>query len=148
MSAIAVATMSDCDTFAHEFRTRWAAPTADRLCELLHEDVRLVQPASPPVVGRENARRMFTGLFNWLPDMRGEVDQWRGADNLLYIEFRLMATIGGQHVEWPAVDRFTLRDNLAAERVSFFDPSALMGAILQHPSTWPGYLRTRKTAAR
>lgn len=140
--------MSECDAFAREFRALWDAPTADGLAAMLQPDVRLVQPASPTVVGRENARQMFHALLSWLPDLRGEVNSWSGSGDLLFIEFRLMATVGGRRVEWPVVDRLRLRNGLVQERVSYFDPSALVGAVLRHPSTWLGYLRTRRASAR
>ena len=49
----------------------WAAPAVDRFVALLHPDVRLLQPVTKPMVGREAARREFARLLRFLPDMRG-----------------------------------------------------------------------------
>lgn len=141
-------TTNDWEAFAREFGARWAAPTPEKLCELLQPDVRLIQPAAPIIVGRENARKMFAALFAWLPDMHAEVDRSGGGGDVVFIEFRLIATLGGKQVEWPVVDRFVLRHNLAAERASFFDPSTLLAAVLRHPTTWPGFLRLRRASGR
>jgi len=135
---------NDCAAFVRMFAEAWDKPTPDKLCGALCDDVRLVQPAAPPIVGRDKAHKSFIALLRWLPDLRGEVDRWCGEDDILFIEFRLMATIGGQFIEWPVIDRFILRDGLAAERVSYFDPTPLITATLRHPSAWWGYYRTRR----
>ena len=139
-------TSNDYEAFTRRFREVWSAPTPDKLCQMLQPEVRLIQPAAPMVVGRTNARRMFAALLAWLPDLHAEVDHSSGRGDVVFIEFRLIATIGRRQVEWSLVDRFLLIENLVAERVSFFDPSTLVGAILRHPSKWPGYLRVRSAS--
>ena len=64
-------------------------------------------------------------------------DRWSGAGNVLFIEFRLRATIGGRPFEWPVVDRFVLRDDgKAVERVTYFDSLPLLAAAAARPSGW------------
>ena len=58
----------DVGDVARMFAEAWAAPQVDRFVALLAEDVVLLQPVTPPVVGRAAARTEFTRLLRWLPD--------------------------------------------------------------------------------
>lgn len=123
--------------FVEGFRRFWSAPSLDGFSSLLSPDVKLVQPLAPPMRGLEEVRRGFATIFAWLPDLRAEVDRWSASGNVVFIEFRLRATIGGRAFEWPVVDRFVLReDGLAVERVTYFDPLRLLGAAATRPSGW------------
>jgi len=102
--------------FVEGFRRYWSAPSLDGLSALLAPDVTLVQPLAPRMRGLDEVRRQFGAIFAWLPDLRAEVDRWSSAGNVVFIEFRLRATIGGRPFEWPVVDRFLLRDDGASRR--------------------------------
>ena len=123
--------------FVDGFRRFWSAPSLDGFATVLAPDVKLVQPLAPPMRGLDAVRRTFRPIFVWLPDIRGEVERWSSNGNVVFIEFRLLATIGGRPFEWPLVDRFCLRDDgKAVERVSYFDPLPLLAAAAARPSGW------------
>src|SRR5262249_13376051 len=103
------ATMDRAAAFVEGFRRFWSAPSLDGLPDLLAADAKLVQPLAPVMHGLDEVRRQFGPIFAWLPDLRGEVDRWSAAGDVVFIEFRLRATLGGRHFEWPVVDRFLLR---------------------------------------
>ena len=128
--------------FVAKFERFWAAPSADAMGTLLTDDVLLVQPLSRPMRGLVAAQAEFANIFRWVPDMRAEVDDWCAWDDRLFIEFRLSGTYGRRRVEWPAVDRFCLRGDLACERISYFDPSPILRAVLGQPSAWVSLLRS------
>jgi len=143
MSVAEVSAMSDAEDFVERFRRYWAAPSLGGFEIALAEDVVLVQPLSPRMRGLEEVRAGFTPIFAWLPDLHGEVDRWGAEGNVVYIEFRLIATIGGKPFEWPVVDRFVLReDGKASERVTYFDPLPIMIATLSRPSCWWKFARS------
>ncbi len=125
--------MTPVDDFAGRFAAFWRAPDPDRLSEVLTDDVRLVQPLSPPTEGMAAARATFRRLLTQFPDLRATVDRWSGDERHVFVEFRLRATLGRSVVEWPAVDRFTLRGDKACERVSYFDALPLLGKLVRHP---------------
>ncbi len=128
--------MSEAERFVEAFRSFWRAPTPECFAEVLTEDVVLVQPLSGRMAGLAAAQAEFARIFAWLPDLRGEVDRWGAAGADVFIEFRLRATIAGRDVEWPAVDRFTLRGEKACERVSYFDGVPLLLRVLRSPGSW------------
>ena len=134
--------MDTIEGFVAGFRGFWASPSAARLGELLAQDVVLRQPLAPPLHGLPAARAEFEKIFAWLPDLRGEVDRWSGSGDALFIEFRLGAKLGGERLEWPAVDRFTLRGARAIERWSYFDSLPLLLRVARRPSAWWGWWRS------
>lgn len=109
---------------------------------LLTPDVELVQPLSAPMSGLAAAQAEFARLFAWLPDLRGSVDAWGANGSAVFIEFRLMATIGKRLVEWPVVDRFSMRGDKACKRVTYFDALPLVVRLLRTPSAWGGWWRS------
>ena len=119
--------------FVRRFQSFWNDPDPDTLGGILTDDVHLVQPLSAATHGLPSAQASFRRLFAQFPDLRGTVDRWRGDDDIVFIEFRLHGTLGGGAIEWPAVDRFTLRGGKACERVSYFDGIPLAAKLVWHP---------------
>ncbi len=128
---------------ASRFTAAWANPDVDRFVSLLADDVRLMQPVTPVVVGRAAARREFARLLQWLPDLHGIVDAWSATGNTLLIAWRLRFTLGRGPYELRIVDRIVFRDGVIAEREAYFDSLRFLLTTLSRPSAWPGYLRYR-----
>jgi ketosteroid isomerase-like protein len=126
------------------FADAWARPAVDRFVALLAPDVRLLQPVTPPILGREAARREFGRILRWLPDLHGTVDHWGvcGNDTVL-IAWRLRFTLGRAPFELRIVDRLVARDGSIVEREAYFDSLRFLLATLRRPSAWIGYARYR-----
>ncbi len=136
--------MSTAADFVERFAAYWRAPTVDGLDALLAPDVRLVAPLTPTTTTLAEGKRAFARVLALSPDLSGEVHSWGATEEGVLIEFTLSGSTAGVPVSWRAVDRIALReDGLAGERVSFFDATPLLLAILRHPRTWPAYLRSR-----
>jgi ketosteroid isomerase-like protein len=127
---------TDAAAFVERFEIAWSKSNADALGALLADDVVLIQPAMPAIRGKEQAHKTFSRLFRLIPDLHVMVHRWAALDDVLFIEFTLVGTFGGGEVHWPAVDRFLLRDGLAAERISYFDPLPLLLTTLKRPRGW------------
>lgn len=93
-----------------------------------------MQPLAPRTVGIEAAQAQFVRFFRSLPGLTADVEHWRGDDDVVFIEFRLRATIGRDVLEWPNVNRLRLRDGRGSERITYFDPLAVLPTLLRHPS--------------
>jgi len=142
--------MPDPAAFVEKFARFWAAPSLDGFAAVLRPDVTLVQPLSPPMRGLDAVRAAFAPVFRWLPDLCGTVDRWTATPDgvVVFIEFRLRATIGGRPFEWQLVDRFDVgADGLATARVSYFDPLPLLAATAGRPSTWWAFVRSGAAAS-
>ena len=134
--------LSGAAEFVRRFDSAWATSSADALLEILTDDVVLIQPGMPSTQGKEAARKAFTKLLRLIPDLHVEVHRWAARDEVVFIEFTLVGTFGGREVSWPAVDRFLLRGDLAAERVSYFDPMQPLLATATRPRGWGRLVRS------
>jgi hypothetical protein len=128
-------TASGPEQFVTKFADFWDNPSPQRLPELLHPDVVLVQPLGPRTVGIEAAQAQFHRFFSCLPGLRADVDHWCGDKDVVFIEFRLRANLGHDRLEWPNVNRVRLCGGKGIERVTYFDPLAVLPTLLRHPST-------------
>jgi hypothetical protein len=98
-----------------------------------------------PLMGIEASQADFRRIWHCLPDLRAHVDHWCGDGNLVFIEFRLHASIGSTVIEWPIVNRLQLQDGKAIKRVTYFDPLAIVPRLLRHPTIWWRWWRLRAT---
>ncbi len=133
---------SPAHAFVTMFADFWAAPSPARLPELLHSDVVLRQPLAPPTIGIAQAQQDFERFHRCLPGLHARVDQWSGSQDLVFIEFTLHARLGRDALEWPTVNRLILKDGKAIERVTYFDPLAVLPTLLKHPSVWLRWWRS------
>jgi len=138
--------MPDTETMrgvVQQFTRAWGHPRVDQFVELLHPDVRLLQPVTKPIVGREAAREEFSRLLRWLPDLRGTIDQSAIDGDVALIAWRLRFTLGRKAFELRIVDRIVVAAGLIREREAYYDSLGLMLVLLRRPRTWPGYWRYR-----
>ena len=140
---------SAAETWVRGFIEGWRAPAgpeefAAHFHELLAPDVRLIQPQLPTVTGRRGFDEQFVRpLFALIPDVRAEVERWAARGETLYIELTLHGTLAGRPISWRVCDRVTIRDGLAIERESYFDPGPLIAAVIRNPRAWAPFLRLR-----
>lgn len=114
--------------FVARFTAFWRAPDPAVLPTVLSDDVHLEAPATPTTDGMEAAREVFANLLAVLPDLHADVHRWGSHDEGVFIEFTLLATLGDRAVAVPAVDVFLVGDDgLGTQRISYFDPSPLLG---------------------
>lgn len=128
--------------FAIAFAEAWSAPTPERLASLLTDDVVLAQPLFPTSYGKVEAEESFARIFELIPDLHAIVTRHWGDDEIVTIAFELVGTLGGREIRWPLIDIFELRDGLGVRRDSYFDPAALVLAVLTRPRAWLPYLRS------
>jgi len=96
----------------------------------------------PTLVGYDAFKQKFVKpLFALMPDLRGEVERWAARGDTPYIELTLHGTLAERPLSWRVCDRVTLRDGVAIERESYFDPGPLIAAIARTPRAWPKFLR-------
>jgi hypothetical protein len=109
---------------------------------MLAPDVRLIQPQLPETVGTRAFEEQFVRpVFALIPDIRGEVERWVTDGEVIFIEMTLRGTLGARAVSCRVCDRITLRDGVAIERESYFDPGPLIAVAARTPRAWPTFLR-------
>jgi len=132
------------------FRTGWAAGAGPEAFiahfrPMLDPDVLLLGPQLPPLRGIEAFERHFvTPLFALMPDVRADVGRAAIGGETIFAELTIAGTLrGGRRVRLRACDRIELRDGLAVERETYFDPSPLLAALALSPRSWPVFLGAR-----
>jgi ketosteroid isomerase-like protein len=143
-----VAGRADPADFVRRFDEAWSQSSADALVEVLTDDVVLRQPLMPDVVGKTAAHAAFERLFRFFPGLTVTVHGWAARGDVVFIDFTLHGEAGGRPISWPAIDRFVVRDGLAAERISYFDGARLIAEIVKRPRAWRGFLASTLAGRR
>jgi ketosteroid isomerase-like protein len=129
------------------FTEGWRAPSgpeafAAHFADLLSSDVRLIQPQLPTVIGHHAFEEQFVKpLFTLIPDLHGDVERWAARGDTIYVELTLRGKLAGRPLRLRVCDRVILRDGVAIERESYFDPAPLIIAVMTTPRAWPQFLR-------
>ncbi len=139
------------EIFVETFTEGWRAPAGgDEFADFFEphftDDVRMIQPQLPVLVGKRAFREQFARpTFKLIPDLHADVHDWSASDagTVVFINFTLSGTLGGRPVSWPCVDRIVTRGGLVAERRAYFDPGPLLKAVLTRPRAWPTFTRIR-----
>jgi ketosteroid isomerase-like protein len=108
---------------------------------VLHPDVVIRQPLARPQTGIAGFERQFLANFALLPGMTAAIVNWAAAGPTVFAEFDVTAPGGHRPLRMPACDRFTLSGGLITERVTYFDPAAVLAFAARHPRRWPALLR-------
>ena len=125
------------------FARGWDTPDPHAWDSLMAEDIELNQPLLQPGTTRKTWHDEAQRLVALLPDIRGQVTSWAGHEDIMFIELRLTATLGGKPLEFRAVDKLRLAQTGAVlRRDSFFDSAPLMGAVLRRSSAWLPWWRS------
>lgn len=135
--------MSALAPLAKQFVNAWARPSLERFALLMHQDIVLRQPVTPPIRGRDAALHEFAKIMRWLPDLRGEVDETAQTGNTHLIAWRLGFSLAGRPYTLRIVDRIVEKEGLIGEREAYYDSLGFMLALLRRPRAWAGYLRYR-----
>lgn len=129
-------------TFAGRFADTWRTPDLAKHEALWSDDIVLIQPMMGTLRGKQACRASFHRLFSLIPDLHADVHRVGHGRREVFIEFTLSGTYGGKPIAWDAVDRFTFAGGLIAQRVSYFDATALTLTLLRRPRGWGRLART------
>jgi ketosteroid isomerase-like protein len=130
--------------FVRRFETVWANPDPEALNGLVHADIEFIQPMEAPVHGHREAAAFWRRLLTLIPDIHGEVISWGLREDRVYLEFRMVGTLGGKPIEWVVLDRIVLQDGRVRQRIAYFNPLPLVLAVITRPRAWPAYLSAQR----
>lgn len=130
--------------FVQRFGQTWANPSPERLNNLVHPDIAFTQPLEPTLRGHQEAAAFWRRVFTLIPDLRGEIVSWGYRAGTVYIELRMIGTLGGKPIEWITLDRIRLEDGTVRQRTAYFNPLPLVRAVLTRPRAWPRWLAAQR----
>jgi len=130
-------TPSEAAQFLERFKERWGSPGS--FAALYHPEAVIRSPVfGRPVRGCDICDAVAR-TRSLLPDIRLDVRDWVARGDVLFLEWTIAATFGGEPIGWTGMSRFTLRDGRAIEELVCFDTLPLWARI--DPGMWrPGLL--------
>ncbi|MEU6084046.1 nuclear transport factor 2 family protein [Streptomyces sp. NPDC047108] len=117
------------ERFVQKFTEIWARPRAERFPELFHEDATLLHPGMARPLASDEIEGYVSTVLAGAPDLHLIPEGWAARGDLLYIDSTIHATVAGQAISWPVVDRIVLRGDRASYIQAYFDAHQLWVAI-------------------
>lgn len=111
------------DFFAR-FQSFWAAPSGERVLEIIAPDATIHFTGAGFMSGRDYAAWMGEALTNF-DELEVTPMDCAGNGDMLYIAWEASANIHGDRRTYRGVDRFRLKDGMAVEEHVIFDSAVL-----------------------
>ena len=110
----------DAESFVNKFAAGWRSGSLesflDSFAPLVDPDVRLIQPPLPTQRGWDGFVRLFTSLYELMPDLRGEVVGWEPTEDGVAIDLDLVGTLAGKPLRLRTHDEIEVREGLIVSR--------------------------------
>lgn len=113
--------------FYERFKSFWAAPSGDRVAELIAPDATIHFTGAGTFSGADYIDVM-AGMLASSVDMTVTPLDWAGHEDRLYIFWETSAVVDGQRRSWVGVDRFRLANGMTIEEHVIFDSAVLQPA--------------------
>ena len=110
--------------FYNRFLSFWAAPSGDRIPELIAPDATIHFTGTGLMTGVDYQKWM-TEMLNMMEDLTVTPLDYAGNGEMLYIAWETSALIHGSHRTYRGVDRFKLKNGMAIEEHVIFDSAVL-----------------------
>ncbi|MEM6708427.1 MAG: nuclear transport factor 2 family protein [Pseudomonadota bacterium] len=110
--------------FFERFKSFWAAPSGERVPELIAPDAQIHFSGAGRFSG-EDYVGVMTQMLASMVDMRVTPLDCAGNGDRLYISWEASALIHGEQRTYRGVDRFRIKDGMAIEEHVIFDSAVL-----------------------
>ena len=113
--------------FYERFKSFWAAPTGQRVAELIAPDAKIHFTGAGTFSGTEYIEVM-QAMLDTMVELKVTPLDCAGNGDRLYISWETSALIHGERRTYLGVDRFRLVDGMAVEEHVIFDSAVLQPA--------------------
>ena len=110
--------------FYKRFQSFWAAPSAERVAELITPDAQIHFTGAGHMDGKTYAAFMGETLAA-MEGVKVTPMDCAGNGDMLYIAWETIATLHGSQRTYRGVDRFRIKDGMAVEEHVIFDSAVL-----------------------
>jgi predicted SnoaL-like aldol condensation-catalyzing enzyme len=110
--------------FYERFKSFWAAPSGQRVAEIISADAKIHFTGNPTVSGADYIDYM-NGMLATFPGMTVTPLDCAGNDDMLYIAWETSSIVHGKQRTFLGVDRFRIVDGMAVEEHIVFDSAVL-----------------------
>ncbi|HEV7769044.1 MAG TPA: nuclear transport factor 2 family protein [Solirubrobacterales bacterium] len=131
--------MSDIERFIQVYEEIWPGFDADRLerFEMVHPEATIHHSGMEQPIRGDEEPDYVRGIKALMPDISLEMRNWAARGNVVFVEYAIAATAGGEKLVWDGIGRFNLRDGRAIEAIGRWDTAAIQAALRAQEST-PG----------
>ena len=126
-----------------KFAKGWARPEVHAWDDMLTQDVELIQPLLARASAREQFHEETRRLLALAPDVTGEVLDWAGHEDVMFIDLRLTATVGRAPIAFRTFDKLRITPAaMVLRREASFDTVPIARRLLTRPSAWWPWFRS------
>ncbi len=137
---------SPVERFVERYKVAWGERNPSLFDLLYHQEWSGQTPATGGLINRGQLSDYYARVFAAMPDFHEEVERWASNRNVVFLEWTISGTFGGQPMAWKGIDRHTLRGDQSIHGVSYFDTLPLWARL--DPSMKRGFLLGAATATR
>lgn len=123
-------TETEKQTFVDAFAAAWAARDGAAFLALWHPDGVLHYPFARRLIRGREIGKLNDFLKVSAPHLTWRLIDWTTRGDVIVVEWENTTVIGGEHLAWRGVDKFTLRDGRIIEEIVYSDTAPLQALRL------------------
>ncbi|HEX6687957.1 MAG TPA: nuclear transport factor 2 family protein [Solirubrobacterales bacterium] len=121
--------MTNAERFMQHYLEVWPNFEADRLDEAIDPEATIHHSGMSTSIRGADEPDYVRGIKSLMPDIGLEVANWAANGDLVFIEYRMSATLAGRSLRWTGIGRFRLRGERAIDAIGRWDNLELLAQI-------------------
>jgi len=121
--------MTDAERFMQHYLEVWPGFDADRLDEAIDPEATIHHSGMPAPIRGKDEPDYVRGIKALMPDVGLEVANWAANGDIVFVEYRMSATLAGRPLRWTGIGRFKLRGERAIDAIGRWDNLDLLAQI-------------------
>lgn len=118
--------MSEIERFIQVYEEIWPSFDADRLerFEMVHPEATIDHSGMEKPIRGDEEPDYVRGIKAAMPDIRLELRNWAGREDIVFVEYAIEATVDGGRLAWDGIGRFRLLEGRVIEAIGRWDTAA------------------------
>lgn len=121
--------MTDAERFMQRYMEVWPSFDADRLDEAIDPEATIHHSGMTAPIRGVDEPDYVRGIKSLMPDIGLEVVSWAADGDVVFVEYRMSATLAGRSLSWTGIGRFKLRGERAIDAIGRWDNLELLAQI-------------------
>ena len=121
--------MTDAERFMQRYMEVWPSFDADRLEEAINPEATIHHSGMATPIRGIDEPDYVRGIKSLMPDISLEVANWAASGDVVFVEYRMSATLAGRSLNWTGIGRFRLRGEQAIDAIGRWDNLELLAQI-------------------
>lgn len=121
--------MTDAERFMQHYMEVWPSFDADRLDLAIDPEATIHHSGMATPIRGADEPDYVRGIKSLMPDIGLEVASWAANGDVVFVEYRMSATLAGRSLSWTGIGRFRLRGERAVDAIGRWDNLELLAQI-------------------